>query len=62
MDITADKKWVHNPPKTKEQMYYRKIYEDLYPNTENCIPYFWMPKYVDTDDCSARTLDIYNNV
>jgi|TARA_B110000114_G_scaffold105933_1_gene111391 asparagine synthase (glutamine-hydrolysing) len=61
MDIIADKKWVHNPPKTKEQMYYRKIYEALYPNTENCIPYFWMPKYVDTDDCSPRTLDIYKH-
>jgi len=62
MDITFNTKWVHNTPKTKEQMYYRKIYEEMYPNTEKCIPYFWMPKYVDTDDCSARTLDIYNNV
>ena len=24
------------------------------------IPYFWMPKYIDANDCSARSLEIYN--
>jgi hypothetical protein len=23
------------------------------------LPYFWMPKYVNASDSSARTLDIY---
>lgn len=59
MELEVDSKWTHNTPRTKEQIYYRKIYEECYPNTANCIPYFWMPKYVDADDCSARTLDIY---
>lgn len=51
-----------NPPQTEEQMYYRRIYEDAYPNTENAaIPYFWMPKFIDgATDPSARSLDIYN--
>jgi hypothetical protein len=41
-------------------MYYRRIYEDAYPNTENAIPYLWMPKFIDgATDPSARTLDIY---
>ena len=48
-----------NTPLTTEQRYYRAIYDEAYPNTANIVPYFWMPKYVKTDDCSARTLDIY---
>jgi asparagine synthase (glutamine-hydrolysing) len=53
-------KTIINPPKTEEQMYYRRIYEDSYPNRENAIPYLWMPKFVDgATDPSARTLDIY---
>ena len=59
MKLEVDPKWTHNIPTTKEQIYYRKIYEEKYPHTEKCIPYFWMPKYVEADDCSARTLDIY---
>ena len=27
----------------------------------NIIPYFWMPKYVDAEDSSATTLDIYTS-
>tara|TARA_Y100000768_G_C23983199_1_gene687111 strand:- start:3 stop:1793 length:1791 start_codon:yes stop_codon:yes gene_type:complete len=50
----------HNTPQTKEQLYYRKIYDELYPNTAKTIPYFWMPKYVNAKDASARTLDFYN--
>jgi asparagine synthase (glutamine-hydrolysing) len=54
------RKTMSNPPKTEEQMYYRRIYEDAYPNTENAIPYLWMPKFIDgATDPSARTLDIY---
>jgi asparagine synthase (glutamine-hydrolysing) len=45
-----------NPPKTNEQIYYRKIYESNYPDTERIVPYFWMPKYVNTNDCSALTI------
>lgn len=44
------------PPKTKEQMYYRYLFEQKYPNRENVIPYFWMPKWSNTTDPSARTL------
>jgi asparagine synthase (glutamine-hydrolysing) len=51
----------HNVPKTKEQRYYRDIYDKLYPNTHNLVPYFWMPRYVDATDASARTLDVYKN-
>ncbi len=48
-----------NPPITREQQYYREIYDSIYPNTAYVLPYFWMPKYVNASDSSARTLDIY---
>ena len=43
-------------PKTKEQMYYRYLFEKEYPGREKIIPYFWMPKWSNTSDPSARTL------
>ena len=49
-----------NKPTTKEQLYYREIFESHYKNRENIIPNFWMPKYSDTNDASARTLNVYN--
>lgn len=48
-----------NKPLTREQQYYREIFDDAYPNTANILPYFWMPRYVNAQDSSARTLDIY---
>lgn len=49
-----------NPPQTKEQVYYRTIFESHFPSAQ-VIPHFWMPKYVHANDASARTLAIYNN-
>ena len=54
-----DKYHQHNIPKTNEQRYYRDIYDKLYPNTYNVVPYFWMPRFIEADDASARTLKIY---
>lgn len=51
----------HNKPDTPEKIYYRNIFESHYPNLGNVVPYFWMPRYVDATDASARTLKIYNN-
>ena len=48
-------------PKTAEEYYYRKIFEKYYTGKAKIIPYFWMPKYVEAEDSSARTLQIYNN-
>jgi asparagine synthase (glutamine-hydrolysing) len=49
-----------NRPKTEEQQYYRLLYEKAYPDMSQIIPYFWMPKYVEAEDASARTLKIYD--
>lgn len=50
----------HLMPTTTEQYYYRKIFEQYYPGMGKIVPYFWMPKYVNAKDASARTLDIYS--
>lgn len=50
----------HNRPTTMEQTYYRYLFEENYEGRAETINYFWMPKYVDAKDASARTLNVYN--
>ena len=57
--IQPNKLYTINPPTTKEQIYYRNIFEEHYSECGHIIPYFWMPKYVNAIDASARTLSIY---
>ena len=51
----------HMQPKTKEQMYYRLLFCKNYNKCDYIIPYFWMPKFVEANDSSARTLLHYTN-
>jgi asparagine synthase (glutamine-hydrolysing) len=44
-----------------EKYYYKTIFENYYPNLNSIVPYYWMPKYVDSYDPSARTLKIYGS-
>ena len=60
-DLDLSQQYTFNPPQTKEQLYYRNIFHSFYPNLEGVIPYFWMPKYIQATDPSARTLAIYND-
>jgi asparagine synthase (glutamine-hydrolysing) len=53
---------VHNSPKTPEQRYYRYLFEQNYYNMGHVLPYFWMPKFVNASDSSARTLKEYSDV
>jgi len=50
-----------NVPTTLEQRYYRQVFDSLYPGSATVVPYFWMPRYVDAVDSSARSLDIYRS-
>ena len=53
---------LHCPPQTKEQLYYRRLFEGFYPERSNVIPHFWMPRWCGEDviDPSARVLtDVY---
>lgn len=60
LDLDMTKQFDFNPPQTKEQYYYRSIFEESYPGRSNVIPYFWMPRFVENvTDSSARTLEIY---
>ena len=47
---------------TLEQNYYRQIFDREFPNSHPIIPYYWMPNFVNTNDCSARSLGIYNEL
>lgn len=50
----------HTKPSTFEQAYYKYIYNKHYKGCDNLIPYYWMPRFIDSNDASARTLNIYN--
>jgi len=43
-----------------EKKYYKMIFDNAYPNCEHLLPYFWMPKYTNATDPSARTLKFYS--
>jgi asparagine synthase (glutamine-hydrolysing) len=44
-----------------EKKYYKDLFDSYYPNCSHILPYYWMPKYIQTNDPSARTLSIYQN-
>ena len=46
-------------PTSKEQLYYRSLFDGLYPYGNTTIPHFWMPKYMDVTDPSARLMNDY---
>jgi asparagine synthase (glutamine-hydrolysing) len=53
-------KYRENPSIELEKRYYKEIFDGFYPNCSHILPYFWMPKYTNATDPSARTLEIYN--
>lgn len=53
-------KYSHCAPKTNESLYYRHVFEKHYPNqAEEFLPYFWMPKWTNVSDPSARFISHY---
>lgn len=51
-----------NPPQTAEMVLYRTHFEKHYAGlSASTVPYFWMPKWCDATDPSARTLAVYGN-
>lgn len=48
-------------PSTPEQKYYAELFDGFYPGLQTVLPYYWLPKYVNAQDASARTLTFYNN-
>ena len=53
-------KYKHNPPKLKEALYYRRIFDKHFSNRDSIIPYYWLPKWNgEINDPSARILNSY---
>lgn len=55
----ANQTFPHNPPPTKEAYYFRQTFEKLFPGQAGWLPHFWMPKWLNAMDPSARTLPMY---
>lgn len=61
-------KYIFNPPKTLEALYYRDIFNKHFPHYEhlhkggcsNILKEFWMPKFTSATDPSARVLPNYS--
>ena len=53
---------IYKPCIETEKQYYKKIFDTAYPNTSHILPYYWMPKYTDATDPSARTLTFYTGL
>ncbi|XP_049872481.1 asparagine synthetase [glutamine-hydrolyzing] [Pectinophora gossypiella] len=46
-------------PTTTESTYYRYVFEKSFPGQHNFTPYYWMPKWVQVSDPSARFIKHY---
>lgn len=51
----------HNPPKTKEALYYRNLFNRYYKNYDKVIDHYWLPKFQNLiiHDPSATILSSY---
>jgi asparagine synthase (glutamine-hydrolysing) len=59
---SANELYSHCTPYTKESLYYRNRFCKTFSNNvANVIPYFWLPKWGNVKDPSARVLDVYKN-
>ena len=56
---TASDRFKGLTPQSKEAYYYRQIFEELFPKHDHLTPYYWMPKWSNATDPSARVLKHY---
>lgn len=55
----ATKQFPYNPPATKEGLFIRQLFEKHYPGRHEWLSHYWMPRWIEATDPSARTLSIY---
>ena len=51
----------HIQPTTPESAYYREIFDQTFPGQHHIVPHYWLPKWTDATDPSARTLKLPSN-
>ena len=47
-----------NKPISKESFYYRRIFQKYYGPHSNLTPYYWLPKWIETNEPSAHKLSL----
>ncbi|XP_053323218.1 asparagine synthetase [glutamine-hydrolyzing] [Spea bombifrons] len=57
----ASEKFPFNTPKTKEGYFYRQMFEKYYPGRAGWLTHYWMPRWINATDPSARTLKHYKS-
>jgi asparagine synthase (glutamine-hydrolysing) len=59
-DLKKAKQFKINTPYTKESLHYRLKFNEKYSDIQsNVVPYFWLPKWGNVKEPSARVLDVY---
>eukprot|EP01123_Difflugia_compressa_P011587 TRINITY_DN4699_c1_g1_i1.p1 TRINITY_DN4699_c1_g1~~TRINITY_DN4699_c1_g1_i1.p1 ORF type:complete len:556 (+),score=100.02 TRINITY_DN4699_c1_g1_i1:74-1741(+) len=59
--VNSSERWKHVTPDTKEDVYYRMIFDKYYAGFENTIPYKWLPLWCGkVTDSSASVLSVFN--
>ncbi|XWV26463.1 glutamine-dependent asparagine synthetase [Tupanvirus soda lake] len=50
-----------NKPRTKDALYFRRIFNNIYPDRDNVLPHYWLPQFQNEEvlDPSARVLKCY---
>jgi asparagine synthase (glutamine-hydrolysing) len=56
---TRETRYQHCTPPTKEAYFYRKTFEEFYPNQEHLVPHYWLPNWMDNKgEPSAKVLQL----
>jgi asparagine synthase (glutamine-hydrolysing) len=56
-----DQRFIHNPPISKESMYYRQVFDLCFKKQSHILPKFWMPQWTPQVDPSATVLACHHS-
>jgi asparagine synthase (glutamine-hydrolysing) len=61
LDLSDIPECTYLPSLSNESKWYRSLFDDVYPNRERLVPYYWLPRWCGTvTDPSARVLSVYS--
>ena len=59
--IITNEEFESSPLPSKEAIYYKKLYDELFPSYDPAVEY-WMPKWVESNgDPSGRILEVFQS-